>query len=164
MNKSFNLSDYEEAIRLVLDSEGEFRIYPRGTSMLPLLREKKDSVVLIKPVGPIKKHEIILFKKSSGQYTLHRVIAIEKDSYTTCGDNLHKPEYNVKPEQIIGIVNKIYRNDKLFNTKKMPYRIYLFILRIKKLIYIFIKLLRILKNRIVINRTKCNRPSDKNKN
>jgi len=145
LNKSFKLSDYEETIRFVLDSDGEFRIYPRGTSMLPLLREKKDSVVLIKTVGPIKKHDIILFKKSSGQYILHRVIATEKDSYTTCGDNLHIPEYNVKPEQIIGIVNKIYRDDKLFNTKKIPYRIYLFIQRIKYLISKFIKLLKVIK-------------------
>lgn len=151
MNKSFNLSDYEEAIRLVLESEGEFRIYPRGTSMLPLLREKKDSVVLIKPADPIKKNDIILFKKSSGQYILHRVTATEKDSYTTCGDHLHIPEYNVKPEQIIGIVNKIYRNDKLFDTKKLPYRIYLSVHRIKKLKDILIKFLRTVKNEFVKN-------------
>lgn len=37
----FRLSDYDEIIREVLDSGGEFQLFPRGTSMLPLIREKR---------------------------------------------------------------------------------------------------------------------------
>ena len=40
----FRLSDYDEIIREVLDSGGEFQLFPRGTSMLPLIREKRDYV------------------------------------------------------------------------------------------------------------------------
>ena len=39
-------SDHEELIREVLASGGEFRLYPHGTSMLPLLRQGIDSVAL----------------------------------------------------------------------------------------------------------------------
>ena len=40
------ISDYESIIREVLSSGGEFRLYPHGTSMLPLLRQGRDSVSL----------------------------------------------------------------------------------------------------------------------
>ena len=40
------LSDYDPLIREVLASGGEFRLYPHGTSMRPLLRQGRDSVSL----------------------------------------------------------------------------------------------------------------------
>ena len=46
MSDPIHLSDHEELIREVLASGGEFRLYPRGTSMLPLIRQGIDSVAL----------------------------------------------------------------------------------------------------------------------
>ena len=41
---------------------------PRGTSMLPLLKEGRDSVTLSKPVGRLKKYDIPLYRRKNGQY------------------------------------------------------------------------------------------------
>ena len=46
--ESFRISDYDETIRLVLDSGGEFCMYPRGKSMLPLIVPERDCVTLVK--------------------------------------------------------------------------------------------------------------------
>ena len=46
MNEPIRLSEYNALIREVLESNGEFRLYPRGISMLPLLRQGRDSVAL----------------------------------------------------------------------------------------------------------------------
>ena len=45
------LSDYDPLIREVLASGGEFRLYPHGTSMRPLLRQGRDSVSLRREPG-----------------------------------------------------------------------------------------------------------------
>ena len=48
MSDTYSLSEYADIIREVLDSGGEFTLYPRGTSMLPLIVEGRDSVTLEK--------------------------------------------------------------------------------------------------------------------
>ena len=45
-NSEFYLADAIEVIEDVLASGGEFRMYPKGTSMLPLIVQTRDSVVL----------------------------------------------------------------------------------------------------------------------
>ena len=48
MNHEFYLTDAIEVIEEVLSSGGEFRMFPKGTSMLPLLVQGRDSVVLFR--------------------------------------------------------------------------------------------------------------------
>ena len=47
-NETFSLTETEPIIKEVLESGGEFELYPRGTSMLPLIRQGRDSVILVK--------------------------------------------------------------------------------------------------------------------
>lgn len=64
----------------VISRDGEFRLYPRGTSMLPLIRQGKDSVVLVKP-GLLSKNDIVLYRRRNDKYVLHRIV---KKKETTC--------------------------------------------------------------------------------
>lgn len=125
MNKEFSLSKYDETIRLVLESGGEFRIYPKGTSMLPLIRAGKDSVCLEKAKESLKKGDIAFYLRDNGEYILHRVIKVHNGLYTMCGDNQLIRENGIEDRHIIGVVTKIYRADKLFNRKGIRNRIYL---------------------------------------
>ncbi len=126
-NEKFKLSEYDETIRAVLDSGGEFRLYPRGTSMLPLLRQGIDSVVLVKPNKNLKKGDIPFYIRSDGKYVLHRIVKARNDCYTLCGDNQTALEEGITDENIIGVVSKIYRGNKVITTNNIPYKIYLFI-------------------------------------
>lgn len=146
-NRSFKLSEYDETIRAVLDSGGEFRIYPRGTSMLPLLVQGRDSVSLVKPDGNLKRNDIAFYLRDNGQYVLHRVIKAENDSYTLCGDNQTKPETGINNSHIIGVVAKIYRKDKVITINSKGYKIYLFLWQSIVIRKIFFKF-RHLKNKI----------------
>lgn len=56
----FDLAEYVPLIEEVISSEGEFRLFPRGTSMLPLLRQGRDSVILVRCERALKK-EILYF-------------------------------------------------------------------------------------------------------
>lgn len=123
----FRLSDYDETIRAVLDSGGEFTIFPRGTSMLPLIVEGRDSATLEK--APVKPGDIAFYQRADGSYILHRVISQQKGSFTMCGDNQLSPEPGIKPEQIIARVKRVTRNGKEISPENLPYRTYVFLWR-----------------------------------
>lgn len=125
----FSLSEYDETIRLVLDSGGEFTIYPKGTSMLPLIVQQRDSVTLAKPSGELRRGDIAFYLRDNGQYVLHRVIKSENGRYTMCGDNQITPETGIENRHIIGVVRRITRNGRTLTDRTFSYRLYKLIWR-----------------------------------
>ena len=93
LSDPIHLSDYEELIREVLATGGEFRLYPHGTSMLPLLRQGIDSVALRSLDRPPRKFDILFYKRRDGSYILHRVKEVTKDGLVLWGDG----RYRVQP-------------------------------------------------------------------
>lgn len=85
----FSLEDHEETLRLALEDGGSFRLYPRGSSMRPLLREGIDSVILEAPIQPFARGEILLVRTHTPTpaYLLHRVIAHNGATLILRGDN-----------------------------------------------------------------------------
>ena len=73
MNKE--TTSYED----ILETKPFFVITPKGTSMLPLLRQGIDTIKVIKPTSPFKKYDVILFKRKDGSYVLHRIIKVKKN-------------------------------------------------------------------------------------
>ncbi len=145
MNKQeFSLSEYEETIRTVLDSGGEFRIYPKGTSMLPLIRAGQDSVCLSKPEGNLKRNDIAFYLRDNGEYILHRVVKAEKGSYIMCGDNQIAQESGIENRHIIGYVTRVFRGEKEITPKNAGYRLYLLLWRSFFIRRVFFKLRHIL--------------------
>ena len=128
-NCEFSLSDTIDIIEEVIGSGGEFRLFPKGVSMRPLLVQGRDSVILRKRKGiPAKKHDIAFYKRLDGQFVLHRVMKIKKDgTYVMCGDNQFAFEEGIVPAQIIGYVSDIYRGEKKFSVRALKYRAYVFV-------------------------------------
>ena len=120
----YQLKDYEHVIRDVLESGGEFQIYPRGTSMLPLLWQDRDWVTLVKPVEPPRIRDIILYQRTDGSYVLHRILKREKDGYVLCGDNQAWLETGIQAEQIIGVVNALGINGKRYPKDSVRMQVY----------------------------------------
>ncbi len=127
-NGEFFLSDAIEAIEEVLASGGEFQLYPKGTSMRPLLVQERDSVVLRRNSNiPAKKHDIVFYRRTNGQFVLHRVMQIEKDgTYTMCGDNQTRFEFGIRRDQIIAYVSAIYRKGKWVKMENTAHLMYVF--------------------------------------
>ena len=105
-------------------SEGKSVTFsPRGTSMLPMLRQKIDSVVL-SPLPPrLKKYDLPLYRRDDGKYVLHRVIGVG-ESYTCIGDNQFLLEPGVKHEQVLALVTAFYRGDRKWKVSSPTYRAY----------------------------------------
>ena len=99
------------------------RFSPKGTSMMPMLRQGRDSVVLSPTPKMLRKYDIPLYRRDNGQYVLHRIIAVG-DTYTCMGDNQFRPEPGIRPDQIIGVVTAFYREDRRIEVTNPGYRIY----------------------------------------
>lgn len=122
------LSEMEDIIKESIKDGGRFTMMTAGTSMKPLLRNRKDYVVLAKPEGQLKKYDIPLYKRPSGQYTLHRVMKVTENGYTMCGDNQLIFEKNVREDSVIAVVSKVIKNGKEIDLKTSKiYQFYVFL-------------------------------------
>ena len=131
LSETIHLSDYEELIREVLATGGEFRLYPHGTSMLPLLRQGIDSVALRSLDRPPRKFDILFYKRQDGSYILHRVKEVTDKGLVLWGDNHTMLEYGITEENIIGYAARIFRGDKELDCQSLRYNLYLWLWQFK---------------------------------
>ena len=77
----------------------------RGVSMQPMLRQGRDLFTVI-PKGPerCKKYDVVLYRRQSDPYVLHRIIEVRPDSYVILGDNCIAKEYGIRDEDILGVL------------------------------------------------------------
>lgn len=94
---------------------------PIGTSMMPMIRERIDTVKLVKPKGSLRKYDVILYQRKDGTYVLHRIIGVKKDSYVLCGDNQFIKEFGVTDDMIIGVVDGFYRGENYISNDNKEY-------------------------------------------
>ena len=84
-----------------------------GNSMSPFLVHGRDTVYLSRLDRPAKRGDVLLYKRESGAYILHRVYKVEKDSYTMVGDAQIQLEQGIRQDQIIAIMTSALRKGKL---------------------------------------------------
>lgn len=73
-------------IEFVLEKEGYFVSTTSGVSMFPMLRDRKDTVVIYPVNGCLKKYDVLLYKRENN-YVLHRVVKVLENGYLIRGDN-----------------------------------------------------------------------------
>ena len=99
------------------------RFSPKGISMLPMLRQGRDSVVLSPLPEQLKRYDIPLYRRPDGGYVLHRIVEVG-ETFTCLGDNQFVPEPGIAKEQMIGIVTGFYREEKFHDVQEWGYRLY----------------------------------------
>ena len=96
---------------------------PRGTSMLPMLRQGIDSVELSPLPAQLQKYDLPLYGYPNGKYILHRIIGRDGDCYLCRGDNTYICE-RVLPESMIAVVTAFKRGEKRIPVDAWQYRLY----------------------------------------
>lgn len=106
----------------LLETSGVVVHTNRGTSMMPLLRENRDLMVIRKRgAGRFHKYDAVLFLRDNGDYVLHRILRVEPDAYWIVGDNCASGE-TVREEQVIGILTEIVRDGRTIRVTDRGYR------------------------------------------
>lgn len=116
---------YKEALHVegVLRERGVYICTTAGTSMYPMLRNRRDTVIIRPVTGRLQKYDIPLYRRGK-DYVLHRIVKVTPEGYVICGDNCMKKEYQVTDEQIIGVLRGFYRDDKEIDMDGAGYRLY----------------------------------------
>lgn len=121
----FSMDEMVPLITEVIGDGGEFRLYPKGVSMRPLLRHGVDSVVLVAPNEVPRRGDILLYRRANGQYVLHRFMRFDKDGKLCfSGDNHTEIEHGIAKEQVMASVAAVFRKDKRRNTNGLFLRCY----------------------------------------
>lgn len=116
----------------VLSTQGRLVYTNKGVSMLPLLRQGKDIMVIEAIREPLKKYDAVLFVRprvpGRSPYILHRILEINPDG--TCfiiGDNCFDGEI-VPCERIIGILTAVRRGSRTISVTDKDYITFVHIL------------------------------------
>lgn len=94
-----------------------------GVSMYPMLRNRRDTIVIRPYEGRLKKYDVPLYKRGN-DYVLHRIVKVLPDSYVICGDNCLNKEYGITDEQILGVLTEFYRDGTHIDMSSAGYRLY----------------------------------------
>lgn len=96
---------------------------PRGISMLPMLRQGIDSVILSPLPQKLKKYDLPLYRRDDGKYVLHRVVEAG-ETYTCIGDNQFVTEPGLRHDQMIALVTAFTRDKRTHQVTEPGYRLY----------------------------------------
>ena len=107
-------------------SEKGYIVYTNvGTSMMPLLRQRRD-IIEIRPVFERpSKYDVILYKRGS-TYILHRVLRVlPEGGYLIAGDHNIFIERDITDAMILGKMTRIIRNGREIRVdENFVYKVY----------------------------------------
>jgi len=127
-------------------NQNNVKISVTGKSMHPFLHDAVNKIEFSPGnFQTIKPSDIVLVKRTNGQYVIHRVIRKEEDCFFINGDAQQWIEGPLNPEQVVACAKSVFRRDKWIPCENfwwrflskiwfllLPYRYFLF--RIYRLI------------------------------
>ena len=100
----------KQKIEDVLLTCGKYVGPTSGVSMLPMLKDRRDTIVVLPKTERLKPLDVALYKRGD-LYVLHRVLSVTPDGYIIRGDNCYSDE-NVPETAVIGVLSEFFRKDK----------------------------------------------------
>ena len=115
--RTTTISDY-------IQENGSLTFTNKGVSMLPMLRQGRDLITIVKK-GPerCKKYDVILYDRPPNDLVLHRVVEVRNGEYGVLGDNCQNVE-TVRDDQIVGVLQSFVRDGRTISVRDPVYRLY----------------------------------------
>lgn len=99
-------------IEEVLAEKGSYVGPTVGVSMLPMLKNRRDTIVVKQKTERLKPLDVALYKRGDS-YVLHRVLTPIEGGYIIRGDNCYADE-NVPEQAVIGVLAEFFRKGEHF--------------------------------------------------
>lgn len=98
-------------------------IAAKGNSMRPFIESDRDAVVLA-PVGTPAVGDVVMFETPPGHYILHRIISINGETLTMCGDGNFNQTEQCSPSELRAKAVTIIRKGRAYATTSRTWRAY----------------------------------------
>ena len=115
----------------IINEQGQLVYTNVGDSMYPLIKPR-DLLVIKKVTAPLKKNDIPLYKRESGQYVLHRIVKIKNGEYYICGDNRAFIERGITDRHIIGVLTDIVTEGRTIPVNSPEFKSYVKLLPLRR--------------------------------
>jgi hypothetical protein len=104
----------EEYRQLLADPQvSDLPLVISGGSMRPFLVGGRDTVFLSRVEGLVGRGDMLLYRRDSGEYVLHRVYQVTDGTFTMLGDAHYTLEPGIRLDQVIARVTRVKRKGKL---------------------------------------------------
>ncbi|MCM3633402.1 S24/S26 family peptidase [Paenibacillus camelliae] len=112
-------------LQSTLEQQLDISLPVTGNSMQPLWMHNRDSVVLT-PCDPytLKKGDVVLYRRATGQIVLHRIVKVNEESYDLCGDAQVDIERGLPKRQVLAVMTSFTRNGRQYSNKQLSYVLY----------------------------------------
>ena len=111
--------EYLNAVSALIAEGREVTVPVRGGSMNPFLVDNRDCVLLVPVPERLRRGDIVLFRRSSGQYVLHRIVAVRRSRpgghepvYFMRGDAQEMTEGPVARAQVRALAARVMRQGR----------------------------------------------------
>ena len=102
----------KQTIEEVLLSRGKYIGPTVGVSMLPMLKNRRDTIVVEAKKERLQRLDVALYRRGDA-YVLHRVLQPIEGGYIIRGDNCYSDE-KVPESAVIGVLTEFFRKGKHF--------------------------------------------------
>ena len=102
----------KQTIEEVLLSHGKYIGPTIGISMLPMLKNRRDTIVVQAKTARLQRLDVALYRRGDA-YILHRVLQAIDGGYIIRGDNCYTDE-KVPEAAVIGVLTEFFRKGKHF--------------------------------------------------
>ena len=100
-------------------------ITARGNSMRPMVKNLRDALILTSYKGNAEVGDVILYKRESGSFVLHRIVDKSEDgSYVLMGDFQLVREEGIKESQILASLSGYIRKGRTVLCSSKRYQRY----------------------------------------
>lgn len=109
-------------IEEIIAKDGVYVSTISGYSMSPMLKDRRDTVVVSAFSGELKKYDVALYRAGE-KYVLHRIVKVLENEYIACGDNCVVLE-RVPKNTVIGKLTEVWRGNEKLDLDSKEYRAY----------------------------------------
>ncbi len=106
-------------IEEVLIKQGKYVGPTVGISMLPMLKTRRDTIIVLAKTERLRPLDVALYKRGEA-YILHRVLEVTPTGYIIRGDNCYADEI-VPEEDVIGVLTEFYRKNQHYTCTDEKY-------------------------------------------
>lgn len=118
------ISDDNADLAGTLAQEGRIVFTCNGVSMRPLIRARRDAIIIEKKNGQrFKRLDTVLFLREDGKYVLHRILKVCDEGYWIVGDNCFYGD-DVTDDQVFGVMTMLKRGKRMIRVTDWHYRLY----------------------------------------
>ncbi len=104
------MKNNELKIEEALQEKGVYVGPTVGVSMLPMLKSRRDTIVVKPKTERLKRLDVALYRRGDA-YVLHRVLQPIEGGYIIRGDNCYSDE-RIPEEDVFGVLTEFFRKKK----------------------------------------------------